>query len=280
MAADDKPAESAGDGKPDAPPRSNDGTSGRNRSRRGRRGASTTTSYNTGTTSRHIKFEGSCEGLKGHVYDVLDHRQADAFAKTTKELALYAGKTLKEGDDVRLAVLNLALPVLDRPTQPLDPDNEYQKMDYMTDLKIHRTRVAQMASNMRSLFSLIIGQCSESMINKLESTNEFKTISDSSDSIELLKAIKKVSFHYESQKYGPLAMHNAFIMFCTCRQDECTTIESYLETFNNTVAIVNYAGGKLGTAPELGNMLARERGLNIDTMSAADARALRLEAQD
>jgi hypothetical protein len=75
-------------------------------------------------------------------------------------------------------------------------------------------------------------------------------------------------------------MHDAFIMFCTCRQDERTTIESYLETFNNTVAIVNYAGGKLGTAPELRNMLARERGLNIDTMSTADARALRLEAQD
>ena len=235
MAGDDKPAESGDSGKPDAATSNNDGGSGRSRSRRNRRGASTT--HKPGVTPGYSKFEGSCEGLKGYVYDVLDHRQADAYAKTTKALAVYVGRTFKEGDDARLAILNLVLPSLDRPPVPTDPTDKYLEMEWLADLKIHRMRLAQLATNMRSLFSLIIGQCSESMITKLESTNEFKAINDSSDSTGLLKAIKKVSFHYESQKYGPLAMHDAITMFCTCRQGERTPTEAYLETFNNTVAI-------------------------------------------
>ena len=81
MAGDDKPAESGEGGKLDAATGNTDGGSGRNRSRRSRRGASTT--HKPGMTPGYSKFEGSCEGLKGYVYDVLDHRQADAYAKTT-----------------------------------------------------------------------------------------------------------------------------------------------------------------------------------------------------
>jgi hypothetical protein len=41
------------------------------------------------------KFEGKCEDLKGAIYDCSDARQADVFVKTTKEIATYAGRTMK-----------------------------------------------------------------------------------------------------------------------------------------------------------------------------------------
>ena len=202
--------------------------------------------------------------MKGHVYDVLDHRQADAFAKTTKELAGYAGRTMVEGDDVRLVVENLQLPTLDEPAAPTGAVDDYQKMKWQAQVKIYLSRVAQLESNMRKLYSIIIGQCSESMLNKLESSDEFKAISARSDSIALLKAIKKVSFHHESQKFGPHAMHDAMSMFYTCRQSEHTTTEAYLETFNNTVSVVTYCGGNLGRALELANQMALERDEDIN----------------
>ena len=85
MAGDDKPGESGDGSKLDAPrsSESNSSTSGRARHRRNRRGGGTSSRPTDGTT-RLVRFEGKCEGLKGHVYDVLDHKQADAFAKTTK----------------------------------------------------------------------------------------------------------------------------------------------------------------------------------------------------
>jgi hypothetical protein len=38
------------------------------------------------------KFEGKCTDLKGHIYDYSNARQADLYAKTTKEIAEYVGK--------------------------------------------------------------------------------------------------------------------------------------------------------------------------------------------
>ena len=275
MAGDDKPADGGNQGRPDAANSSDGG--GRNRPRRNRRGNPRPTAV-----LRHTaRFEGSCEGLKGHVYDVLDHNQADAFAKTTKELAGYVGRTLKEGDDVRLAVQNLALPAINKPTVPLaGSTDKYIEMEWQAEMKIYLGRMALLSSNMRTLFNIIIGQCSESMIYKLESTDEFETISANSDSIELLKAIKKVSFNYESQKFGPHALHEAMQVFYTCRQGERVTTESYLETFNNNVSIVTYCGGSLGTAKELGEALAIERKLVLATIDADTMKALRIEAQD
>ena len=206
MAGDDKPAAAAVDGnKPDAAG-TNDAGSGR-RSRRGRRG--TGSQRQSGNTTTRVKFEGSCEGLKGHVYDILDYGQADAFARTTKELAGYVGRTMKEGDDVRLAVQKLALPTFPKPTVPPATADKFEELEYGAEVKIYLGRMAQLSSNMRTLYNVIMGQCSESMINKLESTETYDAINSTSDSIELLKAIKNVSFNQESQKFSPHAMHDA-----------------------------------------------------------------------
>jgi hypothetical protein len=211
MAGDDKPTEIGADvSKPE--PGSSDG-GGRNRSCRGRRGAN---GFKLNALQPpKVKFDGSCEGLKGHVYDMLDYKQADAFTKTTKELAGYVGRTMKEGDDVRLAVQNLKLPTFNKPKQPVGEVDEYSKLEYGTEVKLHLGRVAQLASNMRTLYNIVIGQCSESMVNKLESTDGFDTISSTSDSIGLLVAIKKISYNHETQKFSVHGMHEAMTMF-TC----------------------------------------------------------------
>ena len=118
------------------------------------------------------------------------------------------------------------------------------------------------------------------MVNKLESSDEFKGISARSDSLALLKAIKKAFFHHESQKFGPHAMHNTMSMFYACQQNEHTTTEAYLKTVNNTVSVVSYCGGNLGRALELVNQVALERDMDIAAMSPAETDMLRWEAQD
>ena len=70
----------------------------------------------SGTMPRQPKFEGKCDGLRGHIYDCLDTRQSDQFTKTTKEIAEYVGRTYKDGGDVRIAVENLERPVFAEPS--------------------------------------------------------------------------------------------------------------------------------------------------------------------
>ena len=40
---------------------------------------------------RSTKFEGRCDDLKGHVYDYGEHKSADQFIVTTKEIANHVG---------------------------------------------------------------------------------------------------------------------------------------------------------------------------------------------
>jgi hypothetical protein len=49
------------------------------------------------------KFEGKCDNLRGCIYDCSDAKQSDIFAKTTKEVAGYVGRTFKYGNDMRIA---------------------------------------------------------------------------------------------------------------------------------------------------------------------------------
>ena len=56
----------------------------------------------TGTSA--IKFSGRIDNLKVHIYDVGYGQQADAFVKTTEEIAGYAGRACKQSTDIRAAI--------------------------------------------------------------------------------------------------------------------------------------------------------------------------------
>jgi hypothetical protein len=56
--------------------------------------------------------------LTGHIYDCSNTRQADVYAKTTRELAEYVGHTYHYGTDVKIAIETLALPTLNMPNNP------------------------------------------------------------------------------------------------------------------------------------------------------------------
>jgi len=46
-------------------------------------------------TSKHVKYEGLIDVLKGHIYDCTDSHQADLYTKMTKEIAIYVVTALK-----------------------------------------------------------------------------------------------------------------------------------------------------------------------------------------
>ena len=65
------------------------------------------------------KFEGACDGLKGHIYNCTDAKQADLFIKTTSAISTYVATNFsKFGADISIAVETLALPIFDDPVDP------------------------------------------------------------------------------------------------------------------------------------------------------------------
>jgi hypothetical protein len=99
---------------------------------------------------------------------------------------------------------------------------------------------------METVYSLIIGQCTEYRLAKLKGLPEYNTFNDGVDLIKLLKAIKGLTYHFEGQRYQAMALHGALTRFYTLRQDRNTTNAQFLEKFQTNVAVVEQFGGNIG----------------------------------
>jgi hypothetical protein len=141
------------------------------------------------------------------VYDCSDARQSEIFVKTTKEIAEYVGSNFKYGSDARLAIENLSLPTL---VKPADPTTNATK----TQIRIWEKKVDEfvkpesyLTENMKTVYSLVWGQCTDVMRQKVEATDGYKALLSNGDGPGLLKSIKDLVYNFQSQKYLPQALH-------------------------------------------------------------------------
>jgi hypothetical protein len=177
------------------------------------------------------KFEGKCADLKGHIYDCTDSRQADIFTKTTKEIAEYVGTSYKYGSDTRLAVYSLKATVLEKPDPPEDADDEGDKRIWEKEIDEYVREKKCLKENLKTLYSLVWGQCSDVIRTRIEALDNHEEMSLKGDSIGLLQAIKGIVYNFQSEKYRPMAIHEAMRRFYMIYQDKYMTCGAYLEKF-------------------------------------------------
>ena len=238
--------------------------------RSGNKSGTTTTA-----TPRHPKFEGKCDDLKGHVYDCSDSRQADQFARTTKEIAEYVGRTYKYGGDTRLAVENLAFPKMVEPEDPPDGASKTKIKIWERDVEEFCRRQHNVREHIKTLYSLVWGQCSDIMRQRIEALDEFDKMSTDDDGIALLIAIKAQTFNFQSQKYLPHAMHETKRRFYFFSQGKLTT-QMYHEQFQNLVEVIETIKGNIGVDPGIELLVATELKKNVGLLTNAEKK----DAQD
>jgi hypothetical protein len=68
-------------------------------------------------------------------------------------------------------------------------------------------------------------------------------IEGAADLIGLLENIQTVMFQFQSQRYAPLALHEAKRCFYMFLQDWHLTCQQYHETFKNNIDMIEYCGG-------------------------------------
>lgn len=225
---------------------------------------------------RQPKFEGKCDDLKGHIYDCSDSRQADQFAKTTKEVAEYVGRTYKYGGDARLAVENLELPEMVMPQDPPEGATKTENRIWEKEVDEYVKRKTYLTENIKTIYSLAWGQCSDIMRQKLEALVEFEALSAEGNGIALLKAIKALTYNFQSQKYLPHALHESKRRFYIHSQGQHVTTQAYLEQFQNIVDVIEHSGGGIGSEPGIDSIIAKEKGKQVNELTPAD----KSEAQD
>jgi hypothetical protein len=166
-----------------------------------RRGDSKKPVAETRVAVKQPKFEGKNEDLKGYIYDCSDSRQSDVFVITTREISEYVGSNFKYGSDVRLVIENLAMPAMPEPADPTAAATMTQLRIWEKSVDEHVKRKTYLVENMKTVYSLVWGQCTDVMRTKLEATNNFKTLSTNGDGLGLIMAIKDLVFHFKSQQH-------------------------------------------------------------------------------
>ena len=154
------------------------------------------------------KFEGAVEEHSGCIFDCQHNYQAKNFQQHLETLATYVGSKYNHGGDMRQCIMMLQPVLL---TQQAEPPEAASR----TDIKIWEIEITKfvkhkqkVGSNLKKLFSLVWGQCTELMKSKLQQMEGFDSINASQDSIGLIKAIKGLTFKFDTKQYAPMAMVN------------------------------------------------------------------------
>ena len=160
-----------------------------------------------------MRFEGRCEELKSFVYDSVDLRQAEQYTKTTNEIAEFIGRTYKYGMDTRLSIQTMTVLTFPVPDDPPNGATRTELRIWEKTVDDYVVRKTLLQENLKTAYSLIWGQCSDIMRQKVEASPGYELISQTGDAIELLKTIKTIAFNYQTQKYVPQGLHDALRRF-------------------------------------------------------------------
>jgi len=149
--------------------------------------------------------------MNGHVFQCFNERDdKKQFAKTVESLGEYIAKNLKFPGNLAPLTRDLTLPFIPRP-QHLD-DDERDPLTiaiWKKNVDSYCVRVDYLESNLKTVFAVIYGQCSELMKAKLKSLDNFEEKEHACDCVWILKAIKVITYQFEGQRFPYLSLDDA-----------------------------------------------------------------------
>ena len=188
--------------------------------------------YNLSKINSEKKFDGRCDDLKGYIYDCTGNQQADMFIKTCQQVPEYAGKSFKNyPGDMLTVVKKLVKPTFSLPVDLSALASESEKELWKIEINAYHKRKVALAENIRRLFSLAIGQCTETLRAKLKGLDTFEDIDTRADGLDLLLAIKGIVYQFNSQKYLCHAVHESLQRLYTLQQGKFASAATYQEQF-------------------------------------------------
>ena len=211
---------SAGDKQPQ---RNSGGSSRRGNGGKRKKGSNARRSFKT---SNKPKFEGNCPELKGYYFDCSSHRQTDAFAHLLKRIEEYVGTNYKQPGDIR-STIEKEVKYLIPKSEDIDMTtaSEVEKAIFKEEIKAYVHRKQLLEENMKKGYSLVLGQCTDLMKTKLESSKKWEAMSTDYDLLALIDEIRKIIFKFKEQQYPPAAEYTAKKNFYTFSQGNLSNTE-------------------------------------------------------
>jgi hypothetical protein len=144
--------------------------------------------------ANQVKFKGRCTDLEGHIFDV-GQTQATQYMKTKNEITEYAGHMY--GSTARRSMEELAdmssILIVKPQENPSATGGELELIKY--PFRAYITELVNYEQDMKKLYSVVHGQCTDAMKQKIQTQANYQAISDSSNLVGLMKIIKTICYN-------------------------------------------------------------------------------------
>ena len=157
------------------------------------------------------KFKGNTAEMNGHLFQCFDECSAkNEFARTVQALGEYVVKNLKQPGDMVSLTKSLTLPTIEVPDDLAD-DEESKFLIKVWEQQVtnYTNRLDLLKSNLRVVYTVIWGQCTEAMQFKLKTVPKFTEMDTACNCVWLLMEIKSVMQQFEGQRALHLALDEA-----------------------------------------------------------------------
>lgn len=185
------------------------------------------------------RFVGREPLLQGNIFDS-GEGNVDQFIKTTHEITIYIGTRHKKYvSTFAEAVRTLELVDPAAPTDP-DPTDILAVEKWKLAITKYVTMVDAYSDFRANLYSVVMGQCSDSLMERLRSHSDFPQANQ--DGLLLLKIIKSLIYTSDDKRKPIDVITDMKARFYTMQQGKSMSLQRYYEMFSNQVEVLKEMG--------------------------------------
>ena len=181
--------------------------------------------------------------LKGHLYDVAEPgKQVDQYTQTTKAIGEYVGRVY--GREMLQLVMHLKECAPKEPVYPTgNTITERDKAVWGKQYDLYLKKQEQYDDYKAKVFTIVLGQCTKAMKNKVEGTTGFEVLAEAYDVVKLLTLIKSIAYGSNDRIYPSKQAAEALKQLMNAKQQKG---ESLVDYYKRYVSIVEQAESTYG----------------------------------
>ena len=212
--------------------RGNHGGRGQRRDPRGR---------NRHTTPR---FRGATTEIEEYTFGIHEgYTRAKKYTDNVKQLKIYAYGHCNT-DMGALFGKNPEKPTITKPTPLTDKqkEDETEVELYKLALREYVEQSRKQRQDIKKMYAVVLGQCTDAMINKLKALDDYEDFNDEADCARLLREIRKITY-LTDEKEDPFmsAATTSSKLYKLVQERE--TVTGYYDTWSNMAEVVKQKGG-------------------------------------
>ena len=227
-----------------------------------------------GHKKKALDFVPSTKEMNNHIFQC-PHETSDKnqYNRTVEELASYVRKDLDYGQDMAYLIRNEKAPTMSGPEKinhaTASEEDKFMWKEQMKELFVRKKTYKQ---NLSSLYSVIMGQCSQAMKDELSANETFKEIDvEQTDCVVLLGIIRSVAYKFHSKKHPFSSLYEAQSKLYSCKQAQNESVTDYKTRFTAMVKALEFYGGALGKDPGLTAYVLEADGYTTKVMNLIKA---------